>query len=144
MSSESDFIQPNKKNGLVVVKINVKVFPIDLIYSAAYSIMDRAYVILDGSPEDTIYAILKPRTFKGELAELGRIFYDDLVASAFQTVQLVRNRDLRNALLQSLVPAGTPVQEEQFKEELVDEKDIAALWEDKFGEKIEGNPKKGK
>ena len=144
MSLKSDFIQPDKKNGLVVVKINVKVFPIDLIYSAAYSIMDRAYVILDGSPEDTIYAILKPRTFKGELVELGRIFYDDLVASAFQTVQLVRNRDLRNALLQSLVPAGAPIQEEQFEEETVDEKDIAALWEDKFGEKIEGNPKKRK
>jgi hypothetical protein len=130
MATDSDFIQVDEKKKLVVVKINPKVFPIDLVYSASYSIMSRAYVILDGAPEDAIYAILRPRNFKGSLAELGQEFYDELVSAAFHTVQFVRNKDLRAAVISGLSPLQT------------DEEDIARTWEEKFGESCEGNTKK--
>jgi hypothetical protein len=130
MVSDSEFIQADEKKKLVVVKINPKVFPIDLVYSASYSIMSRAYVILDGSPDGTIYAMLKPRSFKGSLEELGQEFYDELVSAAFHTVQFVRNKEIRDAMISSLSPLQT------------DEEDIAKIWEEKFGEGSERNTKK--
>ena len=124
-----DFIKVGK--GKVVVEINAKVFPIDLIYEASYAIMDRAHVVLDGSPNDKVKAILEPRKFKGDLAELGRIFYDELISAAFQTVQFVRNKEMREALMRSI----SQEVEEVIEDEEFDEKDIATLWEDKFGGK---------
>ncbi|MBR9689442.1 MAG: hypothetical protein GOV01_00910, partial [Candidatus Altiarchaeota archaeon] len=106
MTTDMEFIKPDAKKGVVVVRVNSHVFPIDLVYNASYMIMDRAYVILDGSPSETIYVILKPRTFKGKLEELGQIFYDELVAAAFHTVQFVRNKELRETLMHSIVPAS--------------------------------------
>ncbi|TRO61917.1 hypothetical protein E2P64_00060 [Candidatus Bathyarchaeota archaeon] len=141
----SEFIKPDKKSGVVVVKIKAEVFPIDLVYTAAHRVMERAYVILDGSPSEEVYAILKPRKYKGDLEELGRIFYDELIAAAFHTVQFVRNKEMREALVASLAEgrvAAAPVVEQEEPEEDFDEKDIATLWEDKFGEGSEGSNKK--
>lgn len=137
----AEFIKPDTKNGVVVVKIKAEVFPIDLIYTAAHRVMERAYVILDGSPNEEVYAILRPRKYKGDLEELGRIFYDELVAAAYHTVQFVRKKEMREALMASLVPGEAPV-EVGGPEEDFDEKDIATLWEDKFGEGSEGSSKK--
>jgi len=146
------FIEPDKKKGFVVVEVNSEVFPIDLVYNAAYLMLDRAYVILDGSPGETVYALLRPRNFKGELEELGRTFYDELVASAFQAVQFVRNNGMQQALLQSIsqgqgdVPSGqsgpAPGGASSGDAEEFDEEDIATLWEDKFGGAGEGDSEK--
>ncbi len=122
------FIKVDEKSGEVVVKVNARVFPIDLIYQAAYSLMDRAYVILDGDPEDTVYVIMKPRNYEGSLEELGRMLYDELLNFAFYAVQSVRNRGIREALLKAVAPK----EEEDFEE-------IAELWEEKFGEADEGD-----
>ena len=80
-------------------------------------------MILDGDPNDKVEVALEPRRFKGRLEELGRIFYDELISAAFHTVQFVRNKEMREALMKSLsTDAGD-----------VDEEDIARIWEDKFG-----------
>lgn len=121
-----EFIKVDEKNKTVTVKINAKVFPIDIIYSAAYSMLDRAYVILDGDPENVVYAILKPRNFEGSLEELGKIFYDELINYAFYVVQSIRNKDIKEAIIRATLP-----EEESFE-------DIATIWEEKFGEKVEG------
>ena len=122
---ESEFIKPEKASKLVTVKIDCRLFPIDLVYTASYAMMDRAYVILDGSPEDVVYALLKPRTFKGDLKELGRMFYDELINAAFHTVQMMRNKEIKDALISSLAPIT------------VGGEDVAELWEDKFGGEVE-------
>jgi len=128
-----DYVQVDTKNRVVVVRINGKIFPLDLIYSAAYSVLDRAYVILDGDPNKEIYAILKPRNFRGKLEELGHIFYNELLNAAFFTVQLVRNRELREALVRATIP----VEEQEFE-------DIATIWEEKFGGEDEGSSEERK
>ena len=122
----SDFIQVDEKNKTVVVKVNTKVFPMDIIYSAAYFLLDRAYVVLDGDPNKEVFVILSPRTFKGELEDLGRMFFDELIHAGFEAVQLLRNKDLKDALINALTEASGSKE--------VDEEDIATLWEEKFGE----------
>ncbi|MBR9680934.1 MAG: hypothetical protein GOU98_03870 [Candidatus Altiarchaeota archaeon] len=156
MKLEDDFIQVNEEKKLVTVTVNPLVFPIDLVYNAAYLLMDRSYIILDGSPSEKIYVIMKPRTYKGDLVDLGRMFYDELVASAFHAVQFVRNKEMREALMSSIAPAtescdcgdenctdnknkGATKDDEDDEE--FDEKDIATIWEDKFGESREGDKK---
>jgi len=143
--SESDFIKADQEKGVVTVVVNPEVFPIDLVYNAAYMLMDRSYIMLDGSPSEKIYVIMKPRTYKGKLLELGRMFYDELVASAFHAVQLVRNKEMREALMSSMAPASKEACEVKTKpepEEEFDEKDIATIWEEKFGASDETSLKK--
>ncbi len=130
MARDLDFIEPDDKRNLVVVKVDPRIYPVDLIYNAAYSIMEKAYVILEGSLQDAVYAILKPRNFKGSLRDLGRLFYDELTASAFYAVQLARNRGVREALIQGL-SNRFPVENEYDEEEIIKE------WEDKFGDSDE-------
>jgi len=128
-----EFISVDDKKKIVTVKVNAKVFPIDIIYSAAYSVLDRAYVILDGDPGEQVVALLRPRTFKGKLEELGRVFYDELINFAFYAVQSLRNNDIKTAL----VNAATGAQEDTFE-------DIVEIWEDKFGVNDERVPEEGK
>lgn len=149
MSPESNFISVKKGKDEVTVKINTEVFPIDLIYTASYHMLDRAYVILDGSPSEVVYAILKPRSFEGPLDELGREFYDQLISCAFGAVQVVRNEGMREALFNAIwsgapglveeevTPSAPELPEDIPDDEDFDEEDIATLWEEKFGSKGE-------
>ena len=121
----------DKKKNVVVVKVNPKIFPLDIIYSAAYSILERAYVILDGDPEKEVYVILKPKILEKGLEELGYLFYNELLNAAFYTIQLVRNKELREALIR----ATTPIEEEEFES-------IAKTWEERFG-RVEGADQEG-
>jgi len=129
MTKQDDFVEVDTKRNTVIVKVNAGVFPIDIIYGAAYSLIDRAYVILDGDPGSEIYAIMKPRNFQGSLEELGRLFYDELLNFAFYTVQSIRNKEIKEALVRATV--GEPLREPEEEE---DAEDIAKLWEEKFGE----------
>ena len=135
VEATSEFIEINQKKNQAVIRVNPKVYPIDLVYTAAYTIMDRAHVVLDGSPDKEILVTLNPRNFKGSLEELGQIFYDELIASAFYTVQLVRNKEIRDALitgLSGIAPSEAGAgQETEVEEE--NEEDIAMIWEERFG-----------
>ncbi|MBR9681997.1 MAG: hypothetical protein GOV00_04340 [Candidatus Altiarchaeota archaeon] len=133
MADDFDFIQPDEKKKLVVVKINPKLYPIDIIYSASYSVMEKAFVMLEGSLDEKVYVVLKLRNFKGTLEELGQLFYDELNAAAFYAVQLARSQGVREALIHGLSQAS-PLENMSDSEE-----SIGQLWEEKFGEANEGS-----
>ncbi|HDR53601.1 MAG TPA: hypothetical protein ENN60_02950 [archaeon] len=133
MPPKHHFVEPDPERQLVTVRVNPKLYPVDLIYSAAYTLMDKAYVMLDGSLEETVFVILKPRNpvvGDADLEKLGQTFYDELTAAAFYAVQLSRNQGVREALLTGLANSF-PATEES-------EEDIAKIWEEKFGEVDEG------
>lgn len=133
MDIDSNFVQVDNKKNIVVVKINPKLYPVDILYTAAYSLMEKAYVIFEGSLQESVYAILKPRNFKGTLEELGNLFYEELTAAAFYAVQLVRNQGIREALLKGLSDTFS------FNEsDMESEEDIGKLWEERFGDGNEG------
>ena len=58
------------ENDSVILNINAKIYALETIYSAAYVFLDRAYILLDGDPENEVIIELKPKA-EENLEKLG-------------------------------------------------------------------------
>ena len=65
-------------NGIAELKINPKIYPIEVIYSAAYIFLDRAYIILDGNPKEEVIVKIKPK-HDDNPEIMGSEFYNELI-----------------------------------------------------------------
>jgi len=144
------------KDDCVVLSVNPKVYSLEVIYSAAYVFLDRAYVLLDGDPKKEIFVELKSKN-KENLEKLGREFNNELINYADYNKRAKNTKKIREMLLQralitndpSLVGGSDLEDDGEFEEMMKDlDKDdyikdpegIAIPWEEKYGSK----PKKKK
>lgn len=100
-------LEIDKKGGYLIVSINPKIYPIEVIYSSAYVFLDRAYLLIDGNPEEEIFVQMKPKNKKEDLEKLGNEFNNELVNYAVYTVQAVRNQPLRKAIIERALLTNT-------------------------------------
>lgn len=91
-------MEVNKKAGFVLVSLNPKIYPLDIVYSAAYAMIDKVWVIIDGHPEEEIFVELKPKQ-KMSLEELGRLFNEELLNYAFYKTMAQQNKEVREAII---------------------------------------------
>ena len=75
----------------LLLSINPKIYPLDVVYSAAYTLLDQAYIVLDGDPEDEIIAEIRPKR-NMELKKLGNDFNNELINYAVYKKQSEKNR----------------------------------------------------
>ncbi|MBI4450899.1 hypothetical protein HY642_02910 [Candidatus Woesearchaeota archaeon] len=86
-------------DGRCIVKVQTRLFPMDVIYTAAYSLLDKAYVVLDGDPSD--FVLVEIRSKAGTDHErLANLFNDQLLNYAVYKTQSERNAALRQIILQ--------------------------------------------
>jgi len=112
----------------VLVSINPKIHQIDTIYAAAYVLIDKAYIVLDGDPKTEIIAEIRPKQ-KQNPEELGNEFNEQLINYSVYKVQSEKNSDIRNILLQRSLLTNDFIGEDNDKIEDPDE--IAVPWEEK-------------
>lgn len=86
------------EEGFAEVGINPEIFSLEVIYSAAYTFLDRAYFVFDGDPEDEIEVKLKPKN-GGDPEELALEMQNELVNYAVYVIQASRNQEVRNAII---------------------------------------------
>lgn len=85
-----------------IVSVNPKLYPLSVIYSAAYWILDRAHVIIDGDPDtEVLVEIRKKKGKEVELKKLSYEFNDELINYSVYTVQATRNKDIRDMVVQN-------------------------------------------
>jgi len=136
-------------DGFVVVKVNSKIYPLEVIYSAAYVFLDRAYVILDGDLDKYVLVNLKLKS-EGDLKRLGLDFFNELINYSDYTLRSKNTIKIREMILQrAIITNDSSLAENVFEsddelddeldEELDDEFDdpegIAVPWEEKYGGK---------
>ncbi len=94
-------IELKPRENLAVISVNPKVFALEVIYAAAYVLLDKAYFILDGDPEEEIKVTMKPKKKmqKNEIEELALKFYDELINYSMYVVQAARNQAVREAII---------------------------------------------
>lgn len=94
-------IQFDPAKGEAVVFVNPKIFALEIIYSAAYTLLDRAYFILDGNPTKKIEVTVIPikKTGKKELEKLALEFQNELINYSVYVVQAARNQSVREAII---------------------------------------------
>jgi len=97
-SSAIDNIEVNASGKYALVSVNPKIYPLEVVYSAAYTFIDRAYVIIDGDVSEEILVELRPKS-GADLELLGREFNNELVNYAASAVQSLRNQEVRDAIV---------------------------------------------
>jgi len=124
----------------VLVSINPKIYPLDVIYSAAYVFLDRAYIFIDGDPEEEVVIELRPKDAKANLEALGREFDNELLNYAAYKVHAEKNATIRQMIIQRALLTNDPGlkiggQESSEASYLDDPEGIAIPWEEKYGKK---------
>jgi len=94
-----DNLEIHEKENIVLVSVNPKIFPLQVVYSAAFVSMEKAYVIIDGNPEMEIVVTLRPKEGRNP-EELGRKFTEELVNYSVSMVESQRTMELRKVLIE--------------------------------------------
>ena len=132
-------IKIDKDENACIINISPKLYPLDVIYSAAYVFIERAYVILDEDSKKNINVFLKPKK-EVNLEELGGEFYNELLNYAQYKKQAEKNKIIRETIMQRALITNDPsiIEEENLFDEDIDEylddpEGIAIPWEEKYG-----------
>lgn len=116
----------------ILVTVNPKVYPLDVLYSAAYVLLDKAYVVIDGDPDKKVIVEIRPKE-KYDLIKLGNEFNNELINYAVYKVQSEKNRAIREAFIQRALLTNVATQKEE--DYIDDPEGIAVPWEEKYGKK---------
>jgi len=117
----------------VMVYVNPKIYPLDVVYSASYVFLDRAYVLIGGDPEKEI--VVELRSKKGKDSEvLGRGFNNELLNYAVYRMQSSKAEPIRKAIVDAAMSQGSacPADDEDC---LDDPLGISVPWEETNGGK---------
>ncbi len=71
-------IEISEKDGIQIVHVNPELYSLDVIYSASYVFLDRAFMILDGDPKKEILVKIKSKN-KDKNKEIGMEFFNELM-----------------------------------------------------------------
>ncbi|MAE42724.1 His-Xaa-Ser system protein HxsD [Candidatus Woesearchaeota archaeon] len=125
----------------VILSINPKLYHLEVIYSASYVFLDKAYVFLDGDPEKEILVTLKPKE-NIDLEKLGGEFFNELVNYADYRTRAKQTQKIREVLLQRALFTNDPIKQtspefDDLIKGLEDDKfddtdDIAIPWDEKY------------
>lgn len=121
----------------VVVSVNPKIYGLTIVYSAAYVMMDKAYVVIDGDPEEEILVEIRPKD-KRDAEEIGRDFNNELINYAVYQAQSAANQEVKEAIVKRamMTNVGSDFVEEDEDDDasyLDDPEGIAVPWEEKYG-----------
>lgn len=123
----------------IVLSVNEKIYPLDIIYSAAYVFMDKAYIVLTGGDDDEVLVTIRPKK-STNLEDLGRDFNNELVNYAVFKEQAASSRNIKEAIVNSALANNISGSDNLAESEESFEDDplgIAVPWEEKNAEKNE-------
>lgn len=112
-------INVEKEKNQVVISINPKIYPLEVIYSAAYVFLDKFYTIIDGDPETEIIIKLKAKepASKEDLEKAAFEFHNELVNYSVYVVQAARNKDIRKAIVERALGTNLQTDEDDSSED---------------------------
>lgn len=125
--------------------VNRKVYPLEVVYAAAYVFLDRCYVFLERRGKDEIVVRLRPRPEcdKEEFDSIVGGFENELLAQAFRRKVAKRTEKVREAIVHRALFSALPESldfsfgEEDEGDYLEDPLGIAVPWEEKYGKEKE-------
>ncbi|MFC1723902.1 hypothetical protein ACFL0V_07215 [Nanoarchaeota archaeon] len=110
-----------------VFSINPEIYPLDVVHAAAYIMIDKVFIILDGDPKTSILAELRTKKPDDNLQVIVEEFNEELLNYSVYKNQVAQNKDLRNKILQRVMITNEVLQRMQKPE---DPEGILKEWED--------------
>jgi His-Xaa-Ser system protein HxsD len=91
-------LEINNEEGCVLISINPRIYPLDVVLSAAYAFLDENYVLVDGDPTEELVVEIRPKT-NTNLEDRAREFNNELVEYANHAVLALKQSKVREAIL---------------------------------------------
>ncbi len=141
--------------GFFQINLDPELYPLDVITSAAYSYLDKAYIFLSGDKNKEIIVNLKPKneTFNKEKITLE--FSEALLNYLEYKNNYNNNKEIRQMILQRAIVTNDPemleenfpnkeLSDDEFKdlfkgEDLEEIENIAMPWEEKYKKNEQNN-----
>jgi len=125
----SENIKLDKDKGQAIVFINPNIYSLEVVYSAAYVFLDKAYFILDGDPKEKIQVIIKPKNKDIDLEKLVLDFNNELINYSVYVIQAARKQPIREAIIKRALATNIG-SELSFIEEIEEEPASEEDWID--------------
>lgn len=131
------------KEKKAIVKINPKVFPLEVVYAACYVLLDKAYFILDGDPKKELKVVIyakDEKTDKKGLEKIALSLHDELINYANFAVQAARNQAIREAIIKRALATNLGTADISYRSETLEKRaeEIKMKPEDMLIEDPEG------
>lgn len=133
---EAKNIKLNEKEGSICITINPRIYPLDVVYSAAYVFLDRAYIVIDGDPKKEVVVELRLKEQDNNpynLEKMGNDFNNELLSYAFYKKQAEKNAPVRQAIMQRALLTSELSEGIENTDSIDDPEGIAVPWEEKYG-----------
>lgn len=122
-----------KGKDYVKLPVDLKLYPLNTVYSAGYVFLDRAYIYLDKDTDSKICVWLFPKDKKEDYDKLGMDFYNELINYANYFTGLKANSETLKMLMQrtlfSVAPTLSKEAEDKEIEDLIKELEEEELKE---------------
>jgi His-Xaa-Ser system protein HxsD len=152
-------LEEDKKSSSIKIKVNLREYPRDTFYLAAYSFLDRVYISLgksssetlaDGTKVNTVIVELEPKdktqATQEELVLLKKEFLNELLYATIRNNLSKKNKSIREAIVAQALFSAVGGFEEVCACEDNDEENgtsgidndplgIGLPWEDKYSNK---------
>jgi len=130
MPHKTIIIDPKGREATVMV--NTKLYPPEVIYSAAYVFLDKAHFLFGGDPKKEIVVTVKPKEKGLDLKRLCLDFSNELINYSVYVIQAARKQAIREAIIKRALATNTLEEEsgesEDAGEWLDDPEGIAKPW----------------
>lgn len=90
-----------------VFSLNPKLYPIDIIYSAAYIMLDKAFILFDGDPNEKIVVEIRRKNPDQNVEALVIEFNEQLLNYGVYKIQTERNKNLREMIMHKVMSTPT-------------------------------------
>ena len=121
-------------------RINLKNYPLEALYGAAYVFLDKAYLFLDNKSPEKVEVFLKGKKKfnKKQLEELKGEFLNELLNYTVRINLSKNNKKIREYIIGQALCSAFGDDQINEEDEIKYEDDplgIAVPWEDKYGKK---------
>jgi His-Xaa-Ser system protein HxsD len=126
-------IEIDEKEGFAVFSVNAGIYDDKIVSSAAYIMLDKAFIILDGDPKTTIKVEIRKKKPEQDIKKLVEEFNDELLNYKVYHTQSEKNKNIREMILQRVLMTNNPeyFEDKKEKEEAVEDPEkISKKWDE--------------
>lgn len=99
-----------KENKKAALSINPDIFALEVMYSAAYVLMDKAYFMFSGDPSEEIQVEIIPKEEKDvDLKKVALKFNNEMINYSAYAIQASRNKEIRAAIIEKALGTNQAV-----------------------------------
>jgi len=110
----------DKKNNYIKLKVNSKVYPLETIFAAGYTFLDKVYILLDKDSKGNIFIFLSPQKKNSNFKKIGLEFFNELLNYSHYFSTSKTNSETIKLILQRALFSANPSMSREVEDKYID------------------------